>query len=95
MRKSYVMSLTEVYDNLAAGINPRKQFIAIHRGRVNAEGALIEPQRTDPETGLPLLCVFLRTNMDDIRWAGWEEFTPPPAPREVRQAETSSRSRKK
>lgn len=79
------MTLAEKYDHLAAGINPRKQVVCIHRGRTSAEGVVIEEARYD-EGGLPLLDVFLVNNLNDVKWAGWEPFSPPPLPRAVRPA---------
>lgn len=87
------MTLAEKYDELAAGIDPRKQFVAIHRGRTNSDGAPVEPQRIDPETGLPLLDVFLRKNMADVIQFGWEEFQPPQEPANVKKTSSSRRSK--
>lgn len=81
------MSLLDEYTYLAAGINPNKQVVCIHRGKVNAEGAPVVAPRIDPETGLPVLNVFLKTQLPDVLLEGWEVFTPPPTPQGIRPAQ--------
>lgn len=81
------MSLAEQYEILADTIDPRKQAICIHRGKVNAEGAPVVAPRVDPETGLPLLNVFLRSQLPDVLMEGWEVFAPPAIPNGVRPAQ--------
>lgn len=86
------MTVSEKYEQLSQGINPRKQFVAIHRGRVNDEGAVVEPPRKDQDGG-PLLDVFLVKNEQEVRINGWEPFTPPEPPKEVKSRTRKTRTK--
>ena len=88
------MSLSEQYDFLKLQLDPRKQVICVHVGMKSADGVQVVEPRVDSETGLPLLDIFLRKNMDEVRLNGWAEYVEPKAPEAVKPAARRTRKRK-